>query len=70
MLLDYEAADHSQIISLLRHIKLSAIYYCSTKWSQQAQQKNWKKKVPEDVQAHISVDIHIGNEAAGSKLDL
>ena len=29
-----------------------------------------KKKVPEDVQAHISVDIHIGNEAAGSKLDL
>ena len=29
-----------------------------------------KKKVPEDVQAHISIDIHIGNEAAGSKLDL
>ena len=60
MLSDYEAADHSQIISLLRHIKLSA----------SPAKKIEKNKYLKNVQANISLDIHIGKEAAGFKLEL
>ena len=60
MLSDYEAADHSQIISLLRRIKLSA----------RPAKKIGKNKYLKNVQANISLDIHIGKEAANFKLEL